>query len=713
MIKPDALWNFDQLAPKPVKRKESEDFDVVIEGDEKGSEDGVLFNEDGSVTIDLNASSSVLTYDELGDVEPENFNDNLALVMSEAELGTTAEELLEGIDSDVTSRQEWLAIRTRGLDLLGVKLEEARGNTGTSSAPVEGMSVVRHPLLLKAVLMAWSNARGEMLPAAGPVKVVDEGNRTPQGDQLAEQLEKDFNFYLTKRAREYYPDTDRMLLLTVFGGSGFKKVYSDPMRRRPVSESIDAEDFIVNNSATDIANAARVTHKIMMRRSVMQRMKILGVYRDVVLSEPNPTIDMIEQKQGQLEGVQKVNNRQEDNEHTLYECYAELDIERFAPSQFKGKGLPLPYRVTIDRDSRQILEVRRNWRYDDPDCMPKTTFVHYPYIRGFGFYGWGLLHLLGNSTSALTSAWREALDAGMFANFPGFLIADIVGRQTNNEIRVPAGSGQTVKTHGKPIRDIVMELPYRDVTQGLLGMIEKVESSTEQIASTVELKVGEGKQDVPVGTMIAQIEQATKIESAIHKNFHQAQSEEFELLADLFMEDPEALWRGKRKKPSQWTQETFTQALNTYGISPVSDPNVPSHIHRVMKAVALKQLQAQSPQLYDVKQVDTQILKVIGWDNPEALFAPPQPAVPPPPDPTVLAAQIMKQVKELEANTTRIVKELDNQTKLVLEQMRSAQKEQDRALKREIAVADIAVALADNPESEDVVNRALNKDLNQ
>lgn len=713
MIKPDALWNFDQLAPAPVKRKESEDFDVVIEGDEEGSEDGVLFNEDGSVTIDLNASSSVLSDDELGDVEPENFNNNLALVMSEAELGTTAEELLEGIDSDVTSRQEWLAIRTRGLDLLGVKLEEARGNTGTSSAPVEGMSVVRHPLLLKAVLMAWSNARGEMLPAAGPVKVVDEGNRTPQGDQLAEQLEKDFNFYLTKRAREYYPDTDRMLLLTVFGGSGFKKVYSDPMRRRPVSESIDAEDFIVNNSATDIANAARVTHKIMMRRSVMQRMKILGVYRDVVLSEPNPTIDMIEQKQGQLEGVQKVNNRQEDNEHTLYECYAELDIERFAPSQFKGKGLPLPYRVTIDRDSRQILEVRRNWRYDDPDCMPKTTFVHYPYIRGFGFYGWGLLHLLGNSTSALTSAWREALDAGMFANFPGFLIADIVGRQTNNEIRVPAGSGQTVKTHGKPIRDIVMELPYRDVTQGLLGMIEKVESSTEQIASTVELKVGEGKQDVPVGTMIAQIEQATKIESAIHKNFHQAQSEEFELLADLFMEDPEALWRGKRKKPSQWTQETFTQALNTYGISPVSDPNVPSHIHRVMKAVALKQLQAQSPQLYDVKQVDTQILKVIGWDNPEALFAPPQPAVPPPPDPTVLAAQIMKQVKELEANTTRIVKELDNQTKLVLEQMRSAQKEQDRALKREIAVADIAVALADNPESEDVVNRALNKDLNQ
>jgi hypothetical protein len=712
MAKPDALWNLGS-APKPIEGLPvaNDDFEVVIEGDDEAAEDGVIVNEDGSVVINFNADASVLDDEEDTSVDPDKFNENLALKLTDQELGTIAEELLEGIDSDIASRAEWLATRARGLDLLGVKLEEARGSVGNTSAPVEGMSVVRHPLLLKAVLMAWSNARAELLPAAGPAKVVDEGNRSPAGDQLAETLEKDFNFYLTKRAKEYYPDTDRMLLLTCFGGSGFKKIYSDPMRRRPVSESIDAEDLIVNNSATDIDNAGRVTHRSMMRKSVMKRMQILGAYRNITLTEPTPQPDQLREKEGAIEGVQVVNNRPEDNEHTIYETYAEIDIPRFAPQQFKGKGLPLPYRVTIDKDSRQILEIRRNWNYDDPDCMPKTTFVHYTYIRGFGFYGWGLLHLLGNSTSALTAAWREALDAGMFANFPGFLIAKIAARQQTNELRVPAGSGQIIDTQGKPIGDVVKELPYRDVTAGLLGMIDKVEKGSEQIASTVELKVGEGRQDVPVGTMIAQVEQATKIESAIHKNFHQAQSEEFELLAELFREDPESFWRGKRKKPSQWSREQFIAALDTYGITPVSDPNVPSHIHRVMKAMALKQLQAASPQMYDPKAVDTQILKVIGYDNPDALFAPPTPAAPPPIDPQVIVAEMMKQIEQMKQENAKAIKELDSQTKLILEKMRAEEKAKDRELKREGMVADIAVKLAENPDSEEVVDRTFTKDI--
>jgi hypothetical protein len=697
MAQPDQLWNLG----KPIENLPpiaNDDFEVIIEGDNESTEEGVIVNEDGSVTIDLNADASVLDDEEDSSLAPETFNENLAKKLTDTELGTICEELLEGIEADIQSRAEWLATRAKGLDLLGVKLEEARGSVGNTSAPVEGMSVVRHPLLLKAVLMAWANARAEMLPAAGPVKVVDEGNRSPQGDRLAETLEKDFNFYLTKRAREYYPDTDRMLLLTCFGGSGFKKVFSDPMRRRPVSESIDAEDLIVNNAATDIDNAGRVTHRIMMRRSVMKRMKIIGAYRDIVLTEPTPQPDQLKEKEAAIEGVQVVNQRPEDAEHTVYETYAEVDIPRFAPSQFKGKGLPLPYRVTIDKDSRQILEIRRNWTFDDPDCMPKTTFVHYSYIRGFGFYGWGLLHLLGNSTSALTAAWREALDAGMFANFPGFLIAKIAARQQTNELRVPAGAGTIIDTQGKPIGDV-------------LGMIDKVEKGAEQIASTVELKVGEGRQDVPVGTMIAQVEQATKIESAIHKNFHQAQSEEFELLAELFREDPESFWRGKRRQPSQWSQDTFIQALDTYGITPVSDPNVPSHIHRVMKAMALKQLQAASPQMYDPRAVDTQILQVIGYDNPEALFAPPAPAVPPPPDPQVLIAQMMKQIEEMKAANQKSIKELDAQTKLILEEMRAAEKAKDRELKREGMVADIAVKLAEHPDSEEVVDRTFQKDI--
>lgn len=696
MAQPDAIWNLGS-APMPPGKLEDANFDVIIEGDEVPHEDGVIFSPDGSVTVDLDADAAVLDEDYDPDA-PENFNENLALKLEQMRLGTISNEVLEGIEADIASRAEWLSIRAKGVELLALKLEEAKGDVGSSSAPVEGMSVVRHPLLLKAVLMAWANARAELLPAAGPAKVVDEGDRSPAGDELAEALEKDFNYYLTKRAREYYPDTDRLILMTCFGGSGFKKVYPCPMRRRPVSESVDAEDLIVNNSATDLRNAARITHQIKMRQSVMKRMQILEVYRPAVLTPPTPQTNVLEQKEAAVDGIQAEQTRPEDAEHTVYECYVELDIPEFAPSQFKGKGLPLPYRVTIDKDSREILEIRRNWAHDDEDCQAKTNFVHYTYIRGFGFYGWGLLHLLGNSTSALTAAWREALDAGMFANFPGFLIAKIAARQQTNEMRVPAGAGTIVDTQGKPIRDVVMELPYRDVTAGLLGMIDKIASDSDQIASTAELKVGEGRQDVPVGTMIAQIEQATKIESAVHKNMHAAQSEEFELLADLFREDPESFWRGKRRKPSQWSQEKFLKALDTYGINPVADPNVPSHVHRVMKAMALKQLQASDPTLYDRKKVDTHILQTIGWDNPEAFFAPPMPAAQPGPDPTVVATQILAQQKDR-----------SDQTKIAIKQMDSEQKEKDRKLRYDEKVADVAIALAKEPESETVVNRTLNR----
>lgn len=696
MANPDAIWNLGS-APMPPGKLEAADFDVVIEGDEFEHEDGVIFSPDGSVTIDLDADASALTDDEASE-KPENFSENLALKMDYLELSRIANEVLEGIDADIQSRSEWLAIRAKGIELLALKLEEAKGDVGSSSAPVEGMSVVRHPLLLKAVLMAWSNARAELLPAAGPVKVVDEGDRTPVGDVLAEQLEKDFNYYLTKRAREYYPDTDRLILMTCFGGSGFKKVYNCPMRRRPVSESVDAEDLIVNNSATDLRNASRITHQIKMRQSVMKRMQILEVYRPTVLSPPTPQTTELDRKEAAVDGIQPEQTRPEDAEHTVYECYVELDIPQFAPKQFRGKGLPLPYRVTIDKDSREVLEVRRNWAYDDEDCQAKTNFVHYTYIRGFGFYGWGLLHLLGNSTSALTAAWREALDAGMFANFPGFLIAKIAARQQTNELRVPAGAGTIVDTQGKPIRDVVMELPYRDVTQGLMSMIDKIGTETAQIASTAELKVGEGRQDVPVGTMIAQIEQATKIESAVHKNMHAAQSEEFELLAELFREDPESFWRGKRRKPSQWSQQQFLTALDTYGINPVADPNVPSHVHRVMKAMALKQLQTADPTLYDRKKVDEHILKVIGWDNPEAFFAPPAPAAPPAPDPTIVATQMLTAQKDR-----------SDQTRIAIKQMESQQKEEDRELRYKEKVADVAIALAKEPASEPVVDRALKR----
>ena len=688
----DNIWNLGNVPgnrPDDVIAQ-----DVIIEIDNGGpsamTDEGIVTElPDGSVAVDLSPK--------VDEGETKHY-DNLAMRMDQSELGRIGEQLIDAIEADDQSRAEWLQTRARGLELLGLKLEEPKGDVGSTSAPVEGMSVVRHPLLLESVLMAWANARAELLPADGPVKVKDVGQRSPQSDELADCLEKDFNFYLTKKAKEYYPDTDRMLLMTVFGGSGFKKVYMDPMRRRPVSESIDAQDLIVNNAATDLANAGRITQRIKMRPAIMKRMKFLGVYRDVELTPPTPQNTVVDLKEANIEGIDIQSTRQEDREHTIYECYCELDLDRFAPRHLRNKGLLLPYRVTIDKDSREILELRRNWDEDNEDCDPRTTFVHYPYIRGFGLYGWGLLHLLGNSASALTAAWREALDTGMFANFPGFLVAKLAARQQTNEMRVAAGSGVVVDTQGMPINQAVMPLPYKDITPGLLGMMDKVTQAAQRVGGAAEIKVGEGKQDAPVGTTIALIEQATKVESAVHKNMHQAQSEEFELLLDLFREEPEAFWRGNKRPATDWDKERFLAAVETYGIVPVADPNTPSHLHRLMKATAVKQLQAASPALYDPKAVDLQVLKIMGWENPESLFAPPTMPAAQPPDPRMAKVQVEAAAKMDELKT-----------RAAIAQAEMIEKTKDRELKKQLAMIDLARTLAVHPEAEALAERTVTK----
>ena len=688
----DNIWNLGNV---PGNRPDDAIAqDVIIEIDNGGpsamTDEGIVTElPDGSVAVDLSPKVD----------EGENKHyDNLAMRMDQSELGRIGEQLIDAIEADDQSRAEWLQTRARGLELLGLKLEEPKGDVGSTSAPVEGMSVVRHPLLLESVLMAWANARAELLPSDGPVKVKDVGQRSPQSDELADCLEKDFNFYLTKKAKEYYPDTDRMLLMTVFGGSGFKKVYMDPMRRRPVSESIDAQDLIVNNAATDLANAGRITQRIKMRPAIMKRMKFLGVYRDIELTPPTPQNTVVDLKEANIEGIDIQSTRQEDREHTIYECYCELDLDRFAPRHLRNKGLLLPYRVTIDKDSREILELRRNWDEDNEDCDPRTTFVHYPYIRGFGLYGWGLLHLLGNSASALTAAWREALDTGMFANFPGFLVAKLAARQQTNEMRVAAGSGVVVDTQGMPINQAVMPLPYKDITPGLLGMMDKVTQAAQRVGGAAEIKVGEGKQDAPVGTTIALIEQATKVESAVHKNMHQAQSEEFELLLDLFREEPEAFWRGNKRPATDWDKERFLAAVDTYGIVPVADPNTPSHLHRLMKATAVKQLQSASPALYDPKAVDLQVLKIMGWENPESLFAPPTMPAAQPPDPRMAKVQVEAAAKMDELKT-----------RAAIAQAEMIEKTKDRELKKQLAMIDLARTLAVHPEAEALAERTVTK----
>lgn len=614
--------------PPPEQPPLPPPVDVLVAADE-GAEPkidpatGVLTieHDDGTVTIDFNPQPE-------REKKNDDFYANLAEDITEGELARIADTLIRGIEADNQSRAEWLATRAKGMALLGLELKEPRGDVGTSSAPLDGMSQVQHPLLLEATLRFQSNAGAELLPAAGPVKVRNDGDETGQTDELADQLERDMNHYLTAVCKEYYPDTDRMLFWVGFGGCAFKKVYSDPIKRRPVSESVDAKDIIVSNAASDIASAGRWTHQIQMRPSTLKRMQMVGAYRDVPLMTPAPPDpNPVDRKIGEIQGIDPNAQLPEDRDRTIYECYCELDIVGFEHEEGgKLTGLLLPYKVTLDKDSRQVLEVRRNWREEDELCLPIMCLVKYPFVPAMGFYDIGLVHILGNTTSALTAAWREMLDAGMFANFPGFLFAKGLGRQLSNEFRVGPGSGVPIDTSsviGGKIGDAVMPLPYKDVGSGLMSLTDNIAQTGQRVGGTAELQVGEGRQDAPVGTTLALIEQATKVMAAVHKRLHAAQSEEFQLLRDRLREDPEAFWRHRRDQ-STWSKENLLKALDDFDLVPAADPNTPSHVHRIMKAVAVKQLQALNPQLYDAREVDERVLRMLGWQDPESMFAPPQ-----------------------------------------------------------------------------------------
>ena len=559
----------------------------------------------------------------------EGWFDNLVEDISTDELGRISEELIKGIESDLKSRQEWIEDRAQGIKLLGLKVEIPGLAGAADGAPVEGMSRVRHPLLLEAVLRFQANARSELLPTDGPVKIrEDNNNATDATDELANDLENDLNHYLTSTAREYYPDTDRMLLMLGFGGTAFKKIYFCPLRNRPVSESIDADDLIVNNSATDLTNATRITHRIYMKPSTVKRMQILGVYRDVDLSQAKQIkLDAAQREKKNQQGIsENGTDNPEDRDREIFECYCELEIKGFEHRRSgKETGLEIPYRVTIDASSHEILSIVRNYDEDTRELPePRQSFVKYTFVPGMGFYDIGLLHILGNTTNALTAAWREMLDAGMYANFPGFLYSDAGARQNTNIFRIPPGGGALIKTGGAPIQDAVMPLPYKDVGPGLMQLTDNMAQTGMRVGGTAEQAVGEGKQDAPVGTTIALIDQATKILSSVHKRMHNAQSEEFELLVRCFRENPESFWQKNKRPARKWDEETFIRAVNQIDLVPQADPNTASQTQRLMKVMALKQLQQANPAMYDPIAVDRMALQGIGWSNPEQFMVPPE-----------------------------------------------------------------------------------------
>ncbi len=729
-------------------------------------------NPDGSLTIDFSPKSQKQAK---GD-----WFANLADQIDSGELSRIASELLEGIQNDDMSRKDWLDTRARGIGLLGLKLNEPKGE-----ATSEGVSTVQHPLLLEATLRFQANARGELLPAAGPLKVRNDspvapkppppppmpmmppqmghnggppmngsaagpmgpgmgggpppgpssglqppgnipaalppnspipgsvtgmpaGGPTPppapggppappptglmappkpvmpdgmnaESDELAEALETDMNHWLTAVATEYYPDTDRMLFWIGCGGQGIKKVYNCPLRRRPVSESIDAEDLIVSNAETNLENCGRITHRIKMRPAVLKRMQLVGAYLDIDIPDNQVQLpDPVKEKKQEIQGINPVMQRPKDSDHEIYECYCELDIAGFEHKESgKETGLQLPYVVTIHKESRQVLALRRNWRKEDKMCLAKEYFVDFAFVRALGFYGIGLIHILGNTTSALTAAWRIQLDAGMFSSFPGFIYAKQFGRQLTNQFRIPPGGGVPIDTGGIPINQAVMPLPYKEPGAAFMQLTQNITELGQRVGGTAEMSIGEGKQDAPVGTTLALIEQATKTMDAVHKRLTAAQGKEFQLLKDRFKEDPEAFWRHDKKAALRWKKEQFLEALDNNNLVPVADPNNPTSMHRIAKAVVIKTLQQGAPDLYDPIAVDTRIMRITGID-PEGLFK--QTPTPPPPNPNLIAAQAKQQANQQQMQS----QVLQMQLKMEIQKLQSQDKQADRQSREKV-----------------------------
>jgi hypothetical protein len=591
---------------------------------------------DGGVSINFSPVQKEVDAEAASD-----HDENLALHVDSGELVGVADTLMRLVKDDITRQEERLKDIVTGIDLLGVKLEQPKDEPG-----MEGISVVHHPLLLEAVMRFQAGCRGELLPSDGPVKVDNEGDQTQEIAKQAQALEQDFNFYLTTGAPEYYPDTDRMFFSLGLGGEAYKKVYYHPLKQRPVSETIDRKDIILSDGAVSIESCARVTHRSKMKPSDVKRLQIAGAWRDVHLSSNYMSLgNPVEITLQEVAGVSpKTSIEPEETDREIWEIYCELNLKGFENKD----GLPLPYRVTIDKESREVLDIRRWWDEDDEFYIRKEVFVEYIFVPAFPGVNLGLLHILGNAARALTAAWRIALDNGMLANFPGGVMARSTGRQQTTTIRVGPGQVAPMDVDGVPLREAFLPLPYRDVTQGFMNIMQNVEQTAQRLGGTAELQVGEGRQDAPVGTTIAMIDQAQKTLSAVHKRLHNSQQKEFALLRDLFKIYPESLWRSNRNPNFQKDATTLQAALENYSIVPKADPNTSSQTLRIQKAIALKTLAQQSPMMYDMRAIDQRIMEMIGVEDFEGLFSKAMPPAAPPVDPVRM---MEAQAKMMDANT--------------------------------------------------------------
>lgn len=543
--------------------------------------------------------------------DEDEFDKNLAEDLSEDQLQMLASDLVGDFDDDISSRKDWMQTYVDGLQLLGMKIEERM-------EPWPGACGVYHPILSETLVKFQSETIMEIFPAQGPVKTQVIGKETPEKKEAAERVQEDMNYQLTEKMEEFRPETERMLWGLGLAGNAFKKVYYDPSLERQVSMFVPAEDLVVPYGASSLEQSPRVTHVMRKTPNEVRKLQVAGFWRDIELQEPVDTFDEVEKKIAEKMGFRA----SQDDRYKILEMQVNLDLEGYEDKDDNGEqtGIALPYIVTMEKSSGTILAIRRNWRPEDETKKKRNHFVHYGYIPGFGFYCFGLIHLIGAFAKSGTSILRQLVDAGSLSNLPGgFKTRGL--RTKGDDTPIAPGEFRDVDVPSGTIRDNIVPLPYKEPSMVLAGLLDKIIEEGRRFASAADLQISDMSAQAPVGTTLAILERTLKVMSAVQARIHYAMKQELKLLRDIIRDyTPETY----DYEPTEGSSRAKQSDYDDVDVIPVSDPNAATMAQKIVQWQAVMQLATQAPQIYNMPFLHRQMLSVLGVKNAQKLVKLPE-----------------------------------------------------------------------------------------
>ena len=575
------------------------EVEFVIEEDSDLVEE--IEDDEGGVLIDFDPDASAM--------EEVEFGENLAEHMEDDELGKISSELVSQYNSDKESRKDWEESYVKGLDQLGMKIDDR-------TSPWEGACGVNHPILSEAVVRFQSQAIGEIFPAGGPVKTRIVGKMTPEKEQQSNRVENYMNYLTTEVMSEYRPETEKLLFSLPLAGSAFRKVYWDPNMDRPCAMFIPSEDLVVSYGASSLITCERITHVLKRNANDIRKLQVSGFYKDIDLQDDSTTTSRIKEKYDQLTGESP--SYDSDSRYTILEMHVDLDLAGFEDmgDDCCPTGIALPYVVTIDQGSRSVLSIRRNWMEDDENRMRREHFVHYEYVPGLGFYGFGLVHMIGGIAKSATSILRQLVDAGTLSNLPGGLKSRGL-RIRGDDTPISPGEFRDVDVPSGSIAENISFLPYKEPSTVLANLLGNIVEEGRRFASLTDLNVSDMNQEAPVGTTLALMERSMKVMSAVQARLHSAMKHEFKILEQIVRDHSPHAYPYDLDGDEVMKPEDFDDRID---VIPVSDPNSSTMAQRIMQYQAALQLAGTAPQLYDLPKLHRQMLEVLGIQDADQLI---------------------------------------------------------------------------------------------